>query len=164
MEGEHLLIDLGAGDPSKGEIPAQDPNYILQDIQPLPGIQLVCDIEELDKHLKPGQCKRMRMSHVLEHFPTSKIVPILKMLHSLLEEGGELEIHVPNFKWHCSLVLQDKDEEAVTYAFGGQNDEYDFHKTAFTPYLLAKALVEAGYKVDDVIIEQSIHVIAKKNG
>lgn len=162
LEGEHLMLDLASGNPEEGEI--QPKGYILQDIQPHKGIDLVCDILQLKGFVKPGQCKSIRMSHVLEHFPKAQVVPILKMLLPLLEEGGNLEIHVPNFKWHASLLLLDKDTEAVNYAFGGQRDEYDFHKTAFTPYLLGKALTDAGYKVNDIVIENSIHVIATKDG
>jgi len=161
MECEHLLIDLGAGNPDEGEI--QEPGYILQDIKPHKNIQLVCDIEELDKHLKPGQCKKFRMSHVLEHFPTDKVVPLLKMLHTLLEKDGQIEVHVPNFKWHASLLLLEQDEDAIKYAFGGQKDEYDFHKTAFTQHVLFKKLNEAGFSIVDFKIDQSIHVLAKKD-
>lgn len=162
LKGKHLVIDLGSGNPDEGEI--QPEGYILQDVKAHKGIQLVCDIEDLGKHIKPGQCKKLRMSHVLEHFPTAKTVPLLKMLHALLEEDGELEVHVPNFRWHASLLLQDQDEDAVKYAFGGQRDEHDFHKTAFTPALIYKALTEAGFKISDVVVEKSIHVLAKKNG
>jgi predicted SAM-dependent methyltransferase len=164
MNGEHLLIDLGAGSKEDGEIPTSNPDYILQDIQPLPGIGLVCDIEDLDKHLRPGQVKEFRMSHVLEHFPTAKVVPILKMLYGLLEDKGKLELHVPNLKWHASLLLLDQDEQAMTYMFGGQKDEYDFHKTGYTAVIAYKALTDAGFRIDDVLVEQSIHVIASKHG
>lgn len=162
MQGEHLMIDLGSGNPEEGE--NQPYGYILQDIRPHKGIQLVCDIEELNKYIKSGQCKKLRMSHVLEHFPTAKVVPLLKMLSTLLEKDGELEIHVPNFRWHASLLLQDQDEEAVTYAFGGQRDEFDFHKTAFTPALIYKALTESGFSIVNIAVEKSIHVLAKKDG
>lgn len=158
MLGSHLKIDLGSGNPDQGEI--QPEGYILQDIEPHKGIELVCDIEELDKFIQPGQCKKIRASHVLEHFPTSHIPKIFKMIYSLLEEGGEFEVHVPNFKWHCALILEDKDEEAVNYAYGGQLDKFDFHKTAYTPNILLKRLKEAGFKVVQFEIEHSLHVLA----
>lgn len=160
MKGQHLKIDLGSGNPEEGEI--QPEGYILQDIQSHKNISLVCDILDLDKHLEKGQCQKIRASHVLEHFPTDQIVPILKVWHSLLEDKGELEIHVPNLRWHTALFLQDRDEEAITYMFGGQRDEYDFHKTGFTPHVLMKKLNEAGFKITECIAENSIHVKAIK--
>lgn len=162
IDGEHLKIDLGAGTSTDGEFQAA--GYLLQDIQPLPGIGLVCNIEELDKYIREGQCNTIRLSHVLEHFPTAKIPILLKMFHALLEEGGELEVHVPNFRWHASLLLFDQEKEAINYAFGGQKDEFDFHKTGFTPLILYNALVEAGFTVDKAkfAIEASIHAIGTK--
>jgi predicted SAM-dependent methyltransferase len=160
MEGEHLLLDLGSGNPLEGEI--QPEGYIHQDIQKFKGIDLVCDIEDLRQHIKPGTCKKIRASHICEHFPTAKIVPLFIMLYEFLEKDGELEVHVPNFKWHGALLLQDMDEEAVTYAYGSQKDKYDFHKTAFTPNIICRRLIEAGFKVKEINIEQSIHVKAIK--
>ena len=162
MKGKHLMLDLGSGNPDEGEI--QPEGYILQDVKPHKNIQLVCDIEDLDRHIKLNQCKKIRISHVLEHFQRVKIVPLLKMIRTLLENEGEIEIHVPNLKWHASLLLQDRDEEAERYAFGGQMDEYDFHKTGFTAVIIYKALTEAGFKIKDITVENSIHVIAIKNG
>lgn len=158
MNGEHLLLDLGSGNPEEGEL--QPEGYLLQDIEPHKGIDLVCDIAELDKFIKPGQCKRIRASHVLEHFPTRTVPKLFNMFHNLIEKDGEIEIHVPNFKWHCALVCEDRDEEAITYAYGGQLDEYDFHKTAFTPTLLVRYLTKSGFKIVDLQVEHSIHCLA----
>jgi predicted SAM-dependent methyltransferase len=102
------------------------------------------------------------MSHVCEHFETSYIPTLFKMVYDFLEPNGQFICHVPNFKWHAALILEDKDEEAVHYAFGGQLDKYDFHKTAFTPVLLFKRLGEAGFRVEKIQVEHSIHCIAVK--
>lgn len=160
MLGEHLLLDVCSGNPEEGEI--RPDGYIYQDIESHKGIDLVCDLEELNKYIAKGQCKRIRASHCLEHFPTSHIPTILKMIHGLLEKDGELEIHCPNIKWHCALILEDRDEEAVNYAFGGQRDVYDFHKTGFTPTILIRRLTEAGFKIVDLQIEHSLHCLAVK--
>lgn len=159
MDGEHLKIDLGSGNPDEGEI--QPEGYILQDIEPHKGIELVCDIEKLDRYIKKGQCKRIRASHVLEHFPTSHIKPIFTMIHDLLEKGGEFEIHVPNFGWHCALYCEGRDEEAVHYAFGGQLDSFDYHKTAFTSKLLLEYLRDTNFTVVQLEVEHSLHCLAR---
>lgn len=158
MIGKHLWIDLGSGNPDVGEI--QPKGYILQDIEKHKNISLVCDILDIEKHIKKGQCNRIRASHVLEHFPTDQIPSILSMLYGLLEKGGTIEIHVPNFRWHAQLIAEGRDEEAVHYCFGGQMDQYDFHKTAFTPKILEKLLINAGFKIESIEEEHSIHIVA----
>lgn len=160
MNGKSLLLDIGSGNPEEGEVRPE--GFLLQDIEPHKGIDLVCDIEELDKFIKVGQCKRIRASHVLEHFPTSHIPKIFSMIHTLLEKNGEFEIHVPNFGWHCALFCEGKDEEAVHYAYGGQLDKYDFHKTAFTPRILISRLTESGFRLEKLEVEHSIHCLAIK--
>lgn len=161
LEGESLCIDLGSGNPQEGEIQPEGA-WILQDIVAHPGVTLVCDIRDLDKHVMIGQCKKIRASHILEHFGTLELPKLFTMFHSLLEKGGELEIHVPNMKWHLALLLEERDEEAVTYLFGGQRDEYDLHKTGFTPMVLYKRLTEAGFKLKKITVEHSIHALATK--
>lgn len=160
MKGKHLLLDLASGNPAEGEL--QPVGYILQDIEPHPGISLVCDIVDLKKHIKNGQCKRIRASHCLEHFPTRQLPSIFSMIYDLLEPGGDVEVHVPNFRWHAQLISEGRDEEAVNYCFGGQRDKYDFHKTAFTPKILRARLSEAGFIIADLIEEHSLHCISYK--
>lgn len=160
MNGEHIKLDLGSGNPEEGEI--QPAGYVLQDAVAHKNISLVCRIEDLDKHVKKGQCQKIRASHVIEHFPTNEIVPMLRVWHSLLEDNGELEIHTPNLRWHAALFLDDRDEEAINYMFGGQRDDLDFHKTGFTPRVLMIRLNEAGFKIVDCVAENSIHINAVK--
>lgn len=161
LEGEHVLLDLCSGNPEEGEI--QPEGYVLHDIEPFKGISLVCDLEQLDTHVKQGQCKGIRCSHCLEHFPTSHLPTIFTMIYSLIEDGGYFEVHVPNFLWHAQLLTEGRDEEAVNYCFGGQRDQYDFHKTAFTPAILRKHLTEAGFTIVNMVSEHSIHALAQKN-
>lgn len=106
---------------------------------------ILCDLFDIENHVKPGTCSEIHFTHALEHFPTKKIPHVLALVRSLLEPGGKLYIEVPNFRWHSDLVRDGRDRDAVYYAFGGQEDEYDFHKTAFTPYILREDLDNAGF-------------------
>lgn len=155
--GQHIKLDIGSGDPSTNEVQAE--GFIKQDIEAYPGIDLVCDIRDLNKHLTKGQCNVIRASHVLEHFGTHEVDTVIAMLYELIEEGGTLEIFVPNFAWHASLVQRGNDEQAVYYAFGGQLDEWDYHKTGFTPSILYNKLIKAGFK--DVLVEEGSSLYAK---
>ena len=116
------------------------------DVRPLNGLNYVCDFYDIDKHAKNGSYEEVQLTHALEHFPTKETQKVLHVLRSLLCDGGKLYIEVPNFAWHASLVASGRDRDAVYYAFGGQLDEYDFHKTGFTQKILEEELAKAGFK------------------
>ena len=61
------------------------------------------------------------------------------------------------------LLLEDHEKEAIHYAFGGQLDKYDYHKTAFTPKILKDALERNGFTVETMIGQTSIACTAYKN-
>ena len=154
-------IDLGSGSIKDGE--SSPEGYLRQDIDPtIEKLDIICDIRELDKHVKPESCDEIRASHVMEHFPTKEIPGLFKMIYGLIKPGGIFNIIVPNFKYHSALALNNNDEMAVNYAFGGQLDEYDFHKTGFTPAILVNRLIEAGFTIDGLLQSTSITCIAKK--
>lgn len=154
-------IDLGAGDIRDGE--SSPDGYLRQDVDAsIEGLDIICPIEELDKYVESESCERLRISHVLEHFATAEVPNILSVLYKCLEKGGELEVIVPNFAWHASLVQQGRDEDAVMYAFGGQLDQWDFHKTGFTPKILYERVSEAGFTIKELLNESSITLIAVK--
>lgn len=124
------------------------------DIRPLNGLDYVCDLFDIVKQVKENSCDEIQFTHCLEHFPTKETQKVLGLLSSLLKTGGKLYIEVPNFLWHAKLALnEDRERDAIYYAFGGQLDEWDFHKTGFTPTILQEELEFAGFK--DIRIENS---------
>lgn len=133
--------------------------YMHHDVMAFPKTDFVCDLKDIGKHIANGTCERIEFTHALEHFPTKEIVPMLKMIRGLLKEGGELYLEVPNFEWHARLLLEEgRDRDAVYYAFGGQEDEYDFHKTAFTVNILQEDLESAGFQ--NIVIHNQSSIIA----
>lgn len=119
--------------------------YKHHDVQPLPGIDYVCDLYDIEKHVE-GKFEEVQLTHALEHFPTKETQKVLGILYNLLEGGGKLYIEVPNFAWHASLLEEGRERDAVYYAFGGQLNEWDFHKTGFTENILREELIIAGFK------------------
>lgn len=157
-----MKIDIGAGNPSEGENQA-DFGYVLQDAEPHIGIDIVCDIRDLKKHIPDNFCSEIRASHVLEHFHYTELLSsILPMLKDLLTHDGELNIIVPNFEWHCDLIKQGLDEKAVFYAYGGGLDKYDHHYTGFTPRLAYIWLEQVGLDIIDFKVDSCIHIRARK--
>lgn len=135
------------------------------DVQPLEGIDIVCDFFDLREHVDVGQFDEIHMTHVLEHFPIAEIDSVLQIVHSLLKMGGRLYIEVPNFKWHAEMILKDPlDEQIIEYAYGGQLNEWDFHYIGFTPELLRKYLEFNDFKIDGLDPNSSIECWAIKVG
>lgn len=140
----------------------QTEGYTHHDVKPLNGIDIVCDLHDIGKYVQKGTCERIEFTHALEHFPTKEIVPLLQMIRELLIPTGELYLEVPNFEWHARLLLEEhRDRDAVYYAFGGQEDEWDFHKTAFTETILREDLEMAGYQDIRVFNQTSLMAFAK---
>ena len=155
-----MRLDIGSGNTDEGEV---HPNgFVLNDVGLHKNIDLVCNIKDLMEFIPEGYCSECRASHILEHFGTQEVVEVVKIVHKLLEPGGRFTIFVPNFLWHVQLVLEDHEKEAIHYAFGGQLDEYDYHKTAFTPKILKNLLEENGFKVETLVGQRSISCVALK--
>lgn len=120
--------------------------YKHHDIQPLDGIDYVCDLYDILNHATPNSFSEVQLTHALEHFPTKETQKVLGILKDLLVDGGTVYIEVPNFAWHAKLVLDGKERDAVNYCFGGQLNEWDFHKTGFTENILTEELSLAGFR------------------
>jgi hypothetical protein len=80
----------------------------------------------------------------------------------LLGENGVLQIETPNFRYHAELCLNGDEEKAIYYAFGGQEDEWDVHKTGFTKNILERELQSAGFKDIEIINGTSLVARATK--
>jgi predicted SAM-dependent methyltransferase len=123
---------------------------------------ILCDLFDIGNHVEPESCEEIHFTHALEHFPTKMVPQVLDLIYGLLKPEGRLYIEVPNFAWHAQLINEGKDREAVYYAFGGQLDEWDFHKTAFTPKIIREELEDAGFRDIDVQPASSLNVWARK--
>lgn len=137
--------------------------FVHHDVQPLEGIDIVCEFFDLPNHVEAGSCEEIHMTHVLEHFPMAKVNEVLQLIHGLLSSGGKLYIEVPNFEWHCEqIVIDPSNRKIVEYAFGGQLNEWDFHYNGFTPTILREDLEDARFIVDNLAPNSSIECWAHK--
>lgn len=136
----------------------QLPGWKHHDVLRLEGIDYVCDLFDITKHVADSSCEEIKFTHALEHFPTADTQKVLALIKQLLKPHGKLYIEVPNFAWHAELVTKGKDRDAVYYAFGGQLDQWDFHKTGFTPKILQEELEKAGFK--DINIQPASSISA----
>lgn len=119
------------------------------DIQKLPDTDIQCDFWELPKHVKRESCEEIETTHFLEHIPMAKTQDALLLIKTLLQPGGKLYIEVPNFYWQAlGIISNPLDRQMVTYAFGGQLNDWDYHYNGFTPEILNEDLVAAGFVVE----------------
>lgn len=133
--------------------------YKHHDVQNLPGIDYVCDLYDINSFVEDNSCEEVQLTHALEHFPTKETQKVLSILFKLLKDGGRVYIEVPNFAWHAKILLEEgRERDAVYYAFGGQLNEWDFHKTGFTKDILEEELLLAGFK--DVRIQDGSSLTA----
>lgn len=123
---------------------------------------IVHDASKIDEVVEEGSVEKLVATHLLEHFSHRDTQDILERWFKILAEGGELYIEVPNFEFHIQLAMNGRIEEAIRYNFGGQEDEGDYHKTAFTGESLHKHLSLAGFSDIQIKPDSSISARAVK--
>jgi predicted SAM-dependent methyltransferase len=72
-------------------------------------------------------------SHMLEHIDRNKIGTVMRNMVSALKVGGKLWITVPAMEWAAEQIIQGNETMAVQLTiFGGQQNEWDYHRVGFT--------------------------------
>jgi len=98
-----------------------------------------------------GSCSDLYCSHVIEHLShVGETGTTLQGFKRVLKPNGKLMIAVPDLRVLSRLfVREDLDigqrNLVMRMMFGGQVDEYDFHKTGFDFDMLQGALITAGF-------------------
>ena len=92
---------------------------------------------------KDESVDEIRASHILEHFSFRDTVKILIEWNRVLKLDGVIKISVPDFNIIITHYLNHPIMEG--YLFGGQIDEYDFHKALFTENKLITLLLNTGF-------------------
>jgi len=131
-----------------GRIPADGWNIL--NIQPGPNVDYVGNCTDLSA-FADCSVQTIYASHVLEHVSHIEILPTLKEWHRVLVPAGQVMISVPDMEVISRLLTHPLTTLALKLdlmqtTYGGQRDAYDFHKTGFTPDILAAYLQAAGFK------------------
>jgi predicted SAM-dependent methyltransferase len=121
------------------------------DTLPTGATDLVCDIRTLPE--LPNACaKQIYACHVLEHFSHTEIKPILRRWLEVLDAGGELRLSVPDldaitriYQSNLAHFQIPGHQPWIALIYGGQKDEYDFHKTGFNFCWLKFLLEQVGF-------------------
>lgn len=156
-----LKINLGSGlKPLAG--------FVNVDALPdAPGVDVVANIAER-LPFEDGSASLIYAAHILEHFPHGDVPRLLAEWRRVLREGGQLLIAVPNLDVIAGMLVERRGwftpphDPWIGAIYGGQKDEYDFHKGGFTAVSLAHRLNEAGF--GDVRQESRFDDIGEDDG
>ena len=116
------------------------------DILPDVGADFVADARDLSKVCPENNLEALYASHVLEHFPRTETLDVLKHWRTRLQPGGLLYVAVPDFGRVVDLYYSiGLNEWMVEFLWGGQGRPYDVHLAGFDEKRLGRLLVEAGF-------------------
>jgi len=115
-----------------------------------PGVDVVADISGR-LPFDDEAADLVYASHVLEHFPTEEVPGLLREWRRILRPGGQLLVAVPDLDVIAAMLVErggwftPPHNPWLGAIYGGQKDEYDFHKTGFNAPWLTALLSDAGF-------------------
>lgn len=138
--GDGLRVHLGAG-------PINMQGWISIDARLASHIHLQSEGFALNEFVD-GAISEIYMCHVLEHFSFEEIGEILRNFRKKLKVGGVLRLSVPDFDRLVTVYQANGNNlELIKFALmGGQDYEYNFHKSVFNRAALAGLLASCGFE------------------
>jgi predicted SAM-dependent methyltransferase len=134
-----LKVHLGSG-------PINIQGWINVDARSYEHVHVVSDGFEL-REFADGAISEIYMCHVLEHFSFKDAEALLKSLKVKLRQGGVIRISVPSFDRLIDVYkLSGADITKIKFALmGGQDYQYNFHKSIYNLKSLRELLESCGY-------------------
>jgi predicted SAM-dependent methyltransferase/glycosyltransferase involved in cell wall biosynthesis len=150
-----VKLDIGCGGKPRA-------GFTGVDVRPLPGVGVVCNAWELDRHVPPASVSAIYGRHFFEHLTYAQGRAALLAFHKVLRPDGELHLIVPDILYHARQLLHPNPhapsehsarwthrEHAIGSLWGWQrgesNELWDVHKAGYDEELLGKTLREAGF-------------------
>lgn len=133
-----VKLNLGARDQAlKG--------FINIDLDKHEGVDVIGDASDLS-YFADGAISEIYASHILEHFPHTRTLAVLKEWNRVLVKGGILYVGVPDFRRTVELYLKyNMQDWIVNSLWGDQGYKTAFHYTGFDFDRLASFLEQAGF-------------------
>lgn len=143
---------MGGGEPLRLHVGGKEvrPGWKILNAQAGPGVDYVGDCADLGR-FADGSVEEIYASHVLEHLGYQSELPrALKEFHRVLRPGGIARISVPDFERLVRLFLDpastlDERYVCMRMVFGGQVDEFDYHRVGLSEEFLTQYLLHAGF-------------------
>lgn len=138
MLKELIKLNLGSRDRAI-------PGFKGMDIDQHAGVDFVGDISDLSR-FEDGSVGEIYASHILEHFPSTQTLSVLKEWARVLAPGGILYVAVPDFKRTVEIYLKHGLINWVqNFLMGDQGYKTAFHYALFDEKRLRSLLLEAGF-------------------
>lgn len=142
-----LIANLGCGwEGTPREFGGQGHTVIRYDLNERVKPDIRCDVRQIPE---PDQkFDLVYAGHVLEHFPATATVTILKEWTRIMKVGGSFLLKVPNLKSAFEHIeagttpIEGERDYPWNMVYGDQTGEGMFHKNGFTAKTLAAALAE----------------------
>lgn len=119
-------------------------------VQPGAAVDYVGDMRDLSD-FPDACCDELYASHVLEHVSyQGEVHAVLTGFLRILKPGGLLRVSVPDLQMMAMFLSNpdlelDKRLHVMRIVFGGQINDFDYHKVGFDAGILDKFLREAGF-------------------
>lgn len=126
------------------------PGWSIVNIAPGPHVDYLGSCTDLSA-FPDGGVEEVYASHVLEHLShNQELMKALKEIARVLRPGGILRLSVPDFERLIQIYLmpeldQENKFKIMRYIFGGQEDDYDYHKVGLSFDLMLLYLEAAGF-------------------
>ncbi len=145
-----MKLDIGCG-------PNVRAGYEGVDIRPLPGVRFNCNALDLPNIIQPGSVEAIYSRHFLEHLTEAEGRRFLGICYALLQEGGLLEVIVPDLYYHAGNLIDapelpsdyhpqvSNQQHALAAFYGWQRDATDVHRWGYIEETLRAALQQAGF-------------------
>jgi predicted SAM-dependent methyltransferase len=114
------------------------------------GVDVVADVTE-PLPFDDASAELIYAVHLLEHVATERVPRVLADWRRVLRPGGVLMLAVPDLDVIAHVLVERSGwftpphNPWLGLIYGGQKDEWDFHKTGFTAPWLAYLLENAGF-------------------
>lgn len=141
--GEPFRLHIGGDQATDG--------WVIFDITDRPEVDIVGNVVDLGA-IPTDSVDEIYAAHVFEHLGyQNELRRALAECRRVLKNGGKLKMSVPDIRVLGSLLNEPdlSDGELVwlmRILYGGQSDQYDFHKTGFTWEILAGLAAESGFE------------------
>ena len=141
----HKKLNVGCGlDKREG--------YTNVDINGFHDPDLIADITDMHQ-VEDGAAEEVLAQDVLEHVPSTKVMPALVEWNRTLCLEGILRVRVPDLKSIASMLLAGAPQaDLIQMLYGTQSYAGDFHMSGFTVEILTDMLEEAGFALSSVEI------------
>jgi len=141
-----LTLNVGCGERVYEEYP---PNYSCTnyDERDLELVDEVGDVKDLSR-FKDQHFDYILASDIIEHFPISETVMVLKEWKRVLKVGGVIEFRLPDLKAICEKYVKGIQDAKLTswLLYGGQDYPGNYHYVAFDRPFLGSIMLSLGFK------------------